>query len=48
MLSIDHQGQEQEQWRAGVLTRMGVSALAGATQLCVFEQWCGPLFPHLA
>ena len=50
MLIIDHQGQEPEQWRPGVLTRMRVSALAGATQLCVFEQWCDPgcgAPPHL-
>jgi mannose-6-phosphate isomerase-like protein (cupin superfamily) len=39
---VDHAGQEREQWRPGVLTRMRVSALTGAAQLCVFEQWCDP------
>ena len=42
MRVVDHTGQEQEQWRPGVLTRMRVSALTGAAQLCVFEQWCDP------
>ena len=31
-----------EQWRAGVETRMLVSASNGAAQLCVFEQWIAP------
>jgi mannose-6-phosphate isomerase-like protein (cupin superfamily) len=31
-----------EEWRAGVKTRMLVSALNGATQLCLFEQWVAP------
>jgi mannose-6-phosphate isomerase-like protein (cupin superfamily) len=31
-----------EQWRAGVETRMLVSARNGATQLCMFEQWVAP------
>jgi quercetin dioxygenase-like cupin family protein len=31
-----------EQWREGVQTRMVVSAVNGATQLCVFEQWVAP------
>ena len=39
---VDHAGQERERWRPGVTTRMRVSALAGAAQLCVFEQWCDP------
>ncbi len=39
---VDHAGQEREQWRPGVVTRMQVSATTGATQLCVFEQWCDP------
>ena len=39
---IDHAGQGQEEWRPGVLTRMRVSGLTGAAQLCVFEQWCDP------
>jgi mannose-6-phosphate isomerase-like protein (cupin superfamily) len=42
MRIIDHGGQAREKWRAGVLTRMRVSALTGAAQLCVFEQWCDP------
>ena len=42
MRIIDHAGQEREAWRPGVLTRMRVSALTGAAQLCVFEQWCDP------
>ena len=32
----------REEWRAGVLTRMRTSAANGATQLCMFEQWCEP------
>jgi quercetin dioxygenase-like cupin family protein len=28
-----------EHWRPGVETRMAVSAIQGATQLCIFEQW---------
>ncbi|MCP4618060.1 MAG: cupin domain-containing protein [Bradyrhizobium sp.] len=31
-----------EQWRAGVETRMVVSAQNGAAQLCIFEQWVAP------
>lgn len=31
-----------EQWRAGVETRMLVSAKNGAAQLCMFEQWVAP------
>jgi mannose-6-phosphate isomerase-like protein (cupin superfamily) len=31
-----------EQWRPGVETRMLVSALNGAAQLCMFEQWVAP------
>ena len=42
MRIIDPVTHEQEQWRPGVLTRMRVSALNGATQLCIFEQWCDP------
>ena len=42
MRILDHQGQSSETWRAGVQTRMRVSALTGAQQLCVFEQWCAP------
>jgi quercetin dioxygenase-like cupin family protein len=42
MQIIDHVRQGREEWRPGVLTRMRVSALTGAMQLCVFEQWCEP------
>ena len=42
MQVIDHDSQPLEEWRAGVTTRMLVSALTGATQLTVFEQWCAP------
>ena len=31
-----------EQWRAGVETRMVVSAQNGMAQLCIFEQWVAP------
>jgi mannose-6-phosphate isomerase-like protein (cupin superfamily) len=31
-----------EEWRPGVRTRMKVSAVSGASQLCIFEQWCDP------
>jgi mannose-6-phosphate isomerase-like protein (cupin superfamily) len=31
-----------EQWRAGVETRMVISAQNGAVQLCIFEQWVAP------
>lgn len=31
-----------EEWRAGVKTRMLVSAQNGAMQLCLFEQWVTP------
>jgi len=39
---IDHERLPREEWRAGVTTRMRVSALTGAGELCVFEQWCAP------
>ena len=39
---IDHAGEPLDEWRAGVMTRMLVSALAGAERLCVFEQFCEP------
>ena len=42
MQIIDHERQPLEEWRAGVVTRMQVSALTGAAQLCLFEQWCEP------
>ncbi len=39
---VDPAHREQEIWRPGVLTRMRVSAVTGACQLCLFEQWCEP------
>ena len=42
MRVIDHERQSREEWRAGVITRMRVSAVTGAMQLCIFEQWCDP------
>ncbi len=39
---IDHERQPFEEWRAGVMTRMRVSAVNGAGQLCLFEQFCAP------
>ncbi len=42
MQIIDHERQPLEEWRAGVMTRMRVSALNGAGQLCLFEQFCEP------
>ena len=42
MDTIDHASEPLDEWRAGVLTRMLVSALTGAERLCVFEQFCDP------
>jgi mannose-6-phosphate isomerase-like protein (cupin superfamily) len=42
MRIVDHERQTREEWRTGVMTRMRVSAVTGAVQLCVFEQWCEP------
>lgn len=42
MKLIDHNSQAKDEWRAGVLTRMRVSALTGSMQLCIFDQWCSP------
>jgi mannose-6-phosphate isomerase-like protein (cupin superfamily) len=42
MKIIAHEFQPREEWRAGVETRMHVSARNGATQLCIFEQWVAP------
>jgi quercetin dioxygenase-like cupin family protein len=39
---LTHSDQPREEWRAGVATRMHVSARNGATQLCIFEQWVAP------
>ena len=40
MRVIDLNHQTREEWRSGVLTRMRTSAVNGAGQLCIFEQWC--------
>ncbi|HEY5962706.1 MAG TPA: cupin domain-containing protein [Xanthobacteraceae bacterium] len=40
MQMIDLNRQPREEWRQGVLTRMQTSAVNGAAQLCIFEQWC--------
>lgn len=42
MKPIDPETLPLESWRAGVETRMLVSAQNGATQLCLFEQWVAP------
>ena len=42
MQIIEHPLQPMEEWRAGVSTRMKVSAVNGAAALCIFEQWCEP------
>ena len=39
---IDHERQPFEEWRAGVMTRMRVSSITGARQLCLFDQFCEP------
>jgi mannose-6-phosphate isomerase-like protein (cupin superfamily) len=39
---VDTKQHQREEWRRGVITRMKASAANGATQLCMFEQWCGP------
>lgn len=36
---VDHADNPREQWRPGVETRMLISALNGAKELCIFEQW---------
>jgi len=36
----DHNSSECENWRPGVKTEVRASALTGAFQLCIFEQWC--------
>ena len=42
MRIVDHERQQREEWRPGVMTRMQVSAVTGSVQLCVFQQWCDP------
>ena len=40
MIIVDQNDHARDEWRPGVVTRMRVSAVAGTTQLCIFEQWC--------
>lgn len=50
MQVLDHSARPLETWRAGVTTRMRVSALTASAQLCIFEQFCEPGLgapPHL-
>src|SRR5262245_35996679 len=42
MRIVDHERQPVDEWRAGVNTRMRVSAVTGTAQLSIFEQWCDP------
>ncbi len=42
MRAVDTEENQREEWRPGVVTRMKASAANGATQLCMFEQWCEP------
>ena len=42
MQLIDPRDTLPEQWRPGAETRMRVSAVNGAAQLCIFEQWIAP------
>ena len=42
MKLIDVRNTVVESWRQGVETRMVVSRVNGAAQLCIFEQWVAP------
>lgn len=42
MRVVDLEKMPAEEWRPGVRTRMRASAANGASQLCLFEQWCDP------
>ena len=42
MRLISHLQQSKEDWREGVTTVMLVSAVTGASQLCIFDQSCAP------
>jgi mannose-6-phosphate isomerase-like protein (cupin superfamily) len=42
MKSVVPEDMPLEAWRPGVETRMLVSAVNGAVQLCIFEQWVAP------
>ena len=39
---FNHAEQTLEKWRDGVMTQPRVSFLAGARQLCIFDQFCDP------
>ncbi len=38
MKIIDHAAAALEEWRQGVTTKMRISAISNARQLCIFEQ----------
>ena len=40
MKVLDHNAQQTEKWRDGVMTRMRMSRLLGGYQLCIFDQFC--------
>jgi len=42
MKLINHRSQPREDWREGVTTVMLFSAENGASQLCIFDQYCVP------
>ncbi|WP_299842506.1 cupin domain-containing protein [uncultured Roseovarius sp.] len=42
MAMFDNNTQDIEEWRPGVRTRMRVSSVNGAYQLCIFDQYCDP------
>jgi quercetin dioxygenase-like cupin family protein len=42
MMVNDPEHTPLEQWRQGVETHMLISAVNGAKQLCIFEQWIAP------
>jgi mannose-6-phosphate isomerase-like protein (cupin superfamily) len=42
MRVLHHETEPKDEWRAGVVTRMLVSAANGSAQLCLFQQWCDP------
>lgn len=42
MQFVAHENRPREQWRPGVETRMLISALTNAKELCIFEQWVAP------
>ena len=42
MKLIDQAARPREEWRKGVVTQMLVSAVTGAAQLTIFDQFCDP------